>query len=557
MTLSARYWISSGRLLAVAMLLTLHMALWAGVQSDWSRPLLFVHLGFFLLWQPLWRGEEKLRKRSALIIVGVCVVALFWLNWWMLAFWVSGLFAVLGGRVFAFQSALQRIRYLLAMAYLMAVLLVWLVPHLFELTATTETSKQLMEWVLPMLLLGMLFVPYEAERLKKTVSVDLIYSILLFMLLTLLVLGSLTFMSLGKVDYFQALLHTLFFMALVLFTLGWLWNPLLGFSGFQVIFSRYFLNIGTPFELWLKQLGSIAQQESSPEIFLKLATADLVELPWLTGLKWEGDFSKGQQGSVSKFTIEWCEDDLHLLLYTRQRVAPTVLMHIHLLCQMLAYFYQSKRREQRLREMARLQAVYETGARLTHDLKNMLQSLLVLISVAEQKPLQAQPILVNQLPVLAKQIELALTKLKVPKQETDTGMMTLANWWANLQQRQQFRNLDWLCEVDPGEQLVPYALFDNVIDNFIENARNKRVFEVGIAVQVSLRTQPLGVCVCDSGNAIAEVLAAQLLHTVVDSDNGLGIGLFQAARWAEQLGYRLQLQENSLGKVCFELNEAK
>ena len=557
MTLSARYWISSGRLLAVAMLLTLHMALWAGVQSDWSRPLLFVHLGFFLLWQPLWRGEEKLRKRSALIIVGVCVVALFWLNWWMLAFWVSGLFAVLGGRVFAFQSALQRIRYLLAMAYLMAVLLVWLVPHLFELTATTETSKQLMEWVLPMLLLGMLFVPYEAERLKKTVSVDLIYSILLFLLLTLLVLGSLTFMSLGKVDYFQALLHTLFFMALVLFTLGWLWNPLLGFSGFQVIFSRYFLNIGTPFELWLKQLGSIAQQESSPEIFLKLATADLVELPWLTGLKWEGDFSKGQQGSVSKFTIEWCEDDLHLLLYTRQRVAPTVLMHIHLLCQMLAYFYQSKRREQRLREMARLQAVYETGARLTHDLKNMLQSLLVLISVAEQKPLQAQPILVNQLPVLAKQIELALTKLKVPMQETDAGMMPLANWWANLQQRQQFRNLDWLCEVDPGEQLVPYALFDNVIDNFIENARNKRVFEVGIAVQVSLRTQPLGVCVCDSGNAIAEVLAAQLLHTVVDSDNGLGIGLFQAARWAEQLGYRLQLQENSLGKVCFELNEAK
>jgi hypothetical protein len=391
MTFSPYRWIVSGRWLSVAMLVTLQLALWAGVQSVWSRPLLFAHLGLFLLWQPLWRGEEKLSTSSAMIIISVSTVALWWLNWWVLACWVSGLFALVGGRVFAFQSAWHRLRYLLAMGYLLAVLLFWLTPQLFLLPIAGEASSDLMAIVLPMLLLGMVFVPYEDERLKKTVAVDLIYSMLLFMLLTLLVLGSLAFMNLGHVDYFEALLRTLFIMALLLFVLGWLWNPRLGFSGFQAIFSRYFLNIGTPFELWLKQLAATAQLEPSPATFLKVATVHLAELVWLSGLTWECDEGHGKQGASSPHQIEVADHDLRLILFTRQRVSPTALLHIHLLSQMLAYFYQSKRREQRLREMARLQAVHETGARLTHDLKNMLQSLFALISIAEQQPAQAQP----------------------------------------------------------------------------------------------------------------------------------------------------------------------
>ncbi len=140
-----------------------------------------------------------------------------------------------------------------------------------------------------------MLVPHESERLKKTVAVDLIYSMLLFMLLTLLVLGSLAFMTLGRVDYYEALLRTLFMMALLLFVLGWLWNPRMGFSGFQAIFSRYFMNIGTPFELWIKQLAITAQQEPASAAFLKIATAQLVELPWLCGLVWECDEGQGKQ----------------------------------------------------------------------------------------------------------------------------------------------------------------------------------------------------------------------------------------------------------------------
>ena len=545
----------TGRWLPLAMLATLHLALWVGVASVWSRPLLFAHLGLFLLWQPLWRGEEQLSTRGSLMIIGISVVALLWLNWWLLAFWVSGLFALVGGRVFTFQSVRQRLRYLLAMGYLLAALLFWLTPQMFALSTAGDASKDLMEYVLPFLLVGMVLVPHENERLKKTVAVDLVYSILLFMLLILLVLGSLAFMNLAHVDYYEGLLSTLFSMAILLFILGVLWNPRMGFSGFQAIFSRYFLNIGTPFEQWLKQLAKTSRQEPGPAAFLRKAAEQLAELSWLSGVNWECDHSQGSLGVSGHHRIEITEQDLKLTLFTRQRVAPAALVHIHLLAQLLAYFYQAKQHEQRLREMARLQAVYETGARLTHDLKNMLQSLLALTSIAEQQPDQVQPILQRQLPLLVQRIELTLGKLKAPREEAEAVMMPLGDWWHNLQQRQQYRNLEWQSEGDPGEKIIPVILFDSIVDNLIENARSKRLREPEIKVLVSLHNEPLRLSVCDSGSAIPEEVAKRLLHTVVDSEDGLGVGLFQVARWAEQSGYRLLLKENRKGGVCFELTE--
>ena len=55
---------------------------------------------------------------------------------------------------------------------------------------------------------------------------------------------------------------------------------------------------------------------------------------------------------------------------------------------------------------------------------------------------------------------------------------------------------------------------------------------------------------------VVAIIAFGLLRTVVESEDGLGVGLFQVARWAEQSGYRLLLQENQQGSVCFELVEA-
>ena len=557
---SFKKFLDSSRWLPLAMLVSLHFALWLGVDSIWSRPFLMTHFGLFLLWQPLWRGEQQLRPGSAIFIVCASVIALWWLNWWVLTFWVSSLFALVGGRVFAFQAKWQRLRYLLVMAYLLSVLVLWIAPQLFALPMVADATRKLMGFALPILLAGLALIPGDREQAETTQAVDFIYSLLLFMLLTLLVLGSLAFMTLEHVDYLEALVRTLFVMALLLFVLGWLWNPrpifagfLSGFAGLQPVFSRYLLNIGTPFEAWLKQLAETAQQESSPAIFLARATDHLAALPWLSGLEWSSDEGQGTLGTPSQHRIKVQEQGLHLTLFSRQAVAPSVLLHIHLLTQLLGHFYQAKLREQRLSEMTRLQAIYETGARLTHDLKNILQSLFALTSIAQHREEEFVPLLRRQLPALAQRIEMTLSKLKSPQMKTESAMQPLAAWWDNLRQRHQDEMLEWRCEQAVTDQIIPAALFDSVADNLIANAHNKRQRQPGILIRVVLTMQPLTLSVSDNGDAIPKHLASQVLNTVVISEDGLGVGLYQAARWAAQLGFKLVLKKNEMGNVCFEM----
>ncbi len=637
LTFNSAQWARSSRWLSFVMLVMLHLALWLGIDHLWARPLLLTHMGLFLMWQPLWRSEEKLSWGNSAFILAISLSALVWLNWWMLAFWVSGLFALVGGRVFTFYSRWQRAYYLLLMAYLLAVLLLYIAPHLFGLPAYEEVTGNLLEYGLPLLLLVMAVLPVEREPADNVQTVDFIYVLLLFTLLTLLVLGSLAFMTLGHVAYLHALLRTLFLLGIALFILGVLWNPRIGFTGLQAGFSRYVLSIGTPLEEWLKQIAVAAQQEQNPATFLDRATAYLAKMPSISGISWLSEEGHGTLGASSQHRVELSDEDLSLTLFTRQSISPTVLLHMRLLVQVLGHFYQAKRREQRLREMTRQQAIYETGSRLTHDLKNMLQSLFALTSVAQHDPARAQPILKHQLPVLTGRIETLLAKLKAPEANADEIEMPLPIWWETLRQRHQHREIEWVFEDAPplahgmspsvtptracvvggsapynhglplagatlprwerepvrassgfspsptgggdgigfplplgegvrvGEdspplpritansQLIPAPMFDCVADNLIENASNKRLREPDIRITVRLNAEPPVFSVTDSGSAVPLNLAQRLLRTVLPSEDGLGVGLYQAARWAQQMGYRLILRENHAGNVRFEL----
>ena len=468
------------------MLATLHLTLVLGMQSQWSRPLFLTHAGLFLLWQPLWRGENKLSWRSSSFIFGLSLIALWWLNWWLLAFWVASLFALVGGRVFGFQAKWQRLHYLLMMAYLLAIFVLGIAPQLFSQNVPANSLDALMNVALPMLLLAMVLLPRQQARVEATQAIDFIYSLLLFALLMLLLLGTLAFMLLQQIDYVNALLRTLFTIASLLFMLGWLWNPRLGFSGLQTMFSRYLLNVGTPFEVWLQHLAESAQQEQSPYAFMQRATTYLLEMPWISGLKWVSDEGQDTVGEVSPNSIEVADQDLHLTLYCRHNIPPTMRLHIQLLIQLLGHFYHAKRRELRLSEIARLQTIYETGSRLTHDLKNMLQSLFALTSVAQHQSEKSQPILQRQLPVLSRRIELLLTKLKYPERETNEPELPLSVWWEDIRQRHQHQNIEWLSDGAVGDQAIPVTLFDSIADNLIDNACNKRLREPGIHIRVSL-----------------------------------------------------------------------
>lgn len=550
-------WVVSSRWLTVAMLVLLHMALWLGIEHMWARPLLLAHLGVFLLWQPLWRSETRLGWSSTLVVLGVSLASLVWLNWWILAFWLGGLFALVGARAISFYARWQRIFHLLVMAYLLAVLLLHVTPHLFGLPAFDEVMHNLMAYALPSLLLIMAVLPVEKERPDAVQAVDFFYVLLLFTLLALLVLGSLAFMTLNRVDYLEALLRTLFLIAVALFLLGALWQSNLGPFGLQGSFSRYVLSIGTPLEAWLKQLAADAQSESSPREFLESASNHMVEISWIAGMAWVADEGHGTLGYSTPYRVELSERDLAVTLFTRQAVAPTVMMHMRLLVQVVGYFYQAKRREQRLREITRQQVIYETGARLTHDLKNMLQSLFALTSIAQHDIAKAQPVLQHQLPVLTQRIETLLGKLKSPTQEAEMPLVELAEWWEALVQRYQLRGIEWRIVGELADIRIPGGMFDCVLDNLIENATNKRLREAGLRIVVTLDGATGGVSVSDSGSAIPEARAQKMLHTILPSEDGLGVGLYQAARWAQQSGFELRLVRNEPGCVEFGLSKAE
>jgi signal transduction histidine kinase len=143
----------------------------------------------------------------------------------------------------------------------------------------------------------------------------------------------------------------------------------------------------------------------------------------------------------------------------------------------------------------------------------------------------------------------------MPKHETDAAMIPLETWWKKLQQRQEYRNLEWQSDGVEGNELIPTGLFDSIVDNLIDNARNKCLLYPELRVKVSVRGQPFSLSVCDNGDEIPEALASHILHTVVESEQGFGVGLYQASKWAEQAGYRLELKENVKGRVCFEVIE--
>ena len=546
----------AGRWLLLAMLGLLHGAMLLGVGSPWVYPLLITHTGLFLLWQPLWHGERKVGLGAMVFIALAATAAMYWLNWWTVAFWLTGLFGLVGARIFVYRDRWARFLHLSVMVYLLAVLLLWVVPNLFAAQSTIETGRILVWYVLPFLLLAMTLLPVKAGLTESTQTVDFIYSLLLFMLLTLVVLGSLAFMTLGQLDYLDALLRTLFLIALILLAFAVLWNPRFGFGGLQVMFSRYLLNVGTPFENWLTQLAEAAQREPDPAAYLRRATSLLADFPWLSGLAWQSPDGAGQIGQLSVYDVRVQEGELGLTLFAKQTLNPSMLLHIQLLAQLIGYFYQAKQREQSLSEITRLQAVYETGSRLTHDLKNMLQSLLSLTSLAQSREERAQQLLQQQLPLLSQRIELTLTKLQQPLLESETAQLPLNAWWQSVRMRNQHQAIGWSAPDILPDKNIPSALFDCIVDNLIDNAVRKRQSEPAISIFIEIQSEPVRLIVCDSGKPIPENIAINLLRGVVVSENGLGIGLYQAGRWAEQLGYRLAMVSNQAGKVCFELRDA-
>lgn len=551
MVLAQRRW------LLLAMLALFHLLLLEGIQTGVGRTLLVGHIGLFILWQPFVRAEHRLSPLQLAVMAAVIAAAAAWAGHWTMIFWTMALAGIIGGKVFFYASRGTKVFYLLVLAYLISVLLVMQVPEVLpDRFDPPSEFLFLAQYALPVLFPVMAFLPVEEEAGGEAEVVDFVYSAFIFLLLAVLVLGSIATMLLAGRGYFESLVATIIAFAMVLLLMAWAWNPRLGFAGIGTFFSRYMLSLGLPFERWLHELADNMQREEQPGRFLAQSLEGMVRLPWVNGCEWRSPDGAGGSGRQEGHRSEFRHGPLTLAIFTQQPLSPALNWHFNLLAQLLGEFYEAKLRARELQQLSYVKAIHQTGARLTHDVKNLLQSLNALcLAAAEENAAspEYQALLRRQLPVIAQRLQQTLDKLRRPEME---GMQFLpaAQWWAGLQARYGRDGVSFAAGGDIGEERIPATLFNSAAENLLENALAKRQETPGLQIGVEFATADAPFLkVCDDGAAVPAEVAESLFRAPVPSRAGLGIGLYQAARHAGFYGYELRIVSNRPGRVCFEL----
>ncbi|MDR2837398.1 MAG: hypothetical protein LBV49_02325 [Azonexus sp.] len=538
-------------LLLVSHLLMLHVLAFGGWRLPAVRLLWLAALGLFLLWQPFVPGERRISPAQGGVLFAVALASTWFLGPWLLLVWCGALAGAIGGRVLWGARRGERIGYLLAFGYVAGLTVFGVVPELSPKVALDPLPREVFSRLMPFLLPLLLVFPARAPQRRAGQVFDLFYGLLVFLVLAVFVLGALTYMLVGGVAYVEALFSTSLAMAAALLVVAWAWDPRAGFAGMGAAVSRYLLSVGMPLEQWLAQLAVENERETEPLPFLAAVMPRLQGMPWVVGSAWTAAGQTGQTGEQGRHRHIHQMADLTLIVYFRREPSPSMRWHVQWLLRLVAEFYEVKRQAHELQRIGYLQAVYETGSRVTHDVKNLLQSMQALCYAAAQPgdPAQLAGLLGKQLPLLTERLRVTLDKLQAPMAEQgqweDAGQ-----WWRRLQSRYVARNIDWLGLPDAGERL-PATLFDSVAENLLQNALAKRQREAGLRIMVSFLGG--GFAVDDDGAPLAPELAARILQGPVHSEDGLGIGLYHAARQAAASGYLLELAENRAGRVSFRL----
>ena len=122
-----------------------------------------------------------------------------------------------------------------------------------------------------------------------------------------------------------------------------------------------------------------------------------------------------------------------LTVYTQHKLSPSLVWLFHLLAKLTNEYYVTKQRARELQQMSYLRAVHETGARLTHDVKNLLQSLNNLCFMAQlpDDPDGARLNLLvqRQLPQITQRLQQTLDKLQAPQDEPNRIDVSARSWW--------------------------------------------------------------------------------------------------------------------------------
>jgi len=533
------------------MLLALHGAVVAGAGSGIAASLMTTHLGLFFLWQPIWRRDETLDWTTTLIVVlftAFCAIALDWL---LLFAWVIVLIGIVAGR--SLDTRKERYAYMLTLAVLIAELLIGIVPPSFAIISLNPTVASVFKLVLTLAPLCLLVLPPVATP-RATFPIEFFRGIIIALITALLALGSVVLSYQRGLDYPAALFVALLAVAAFLLFLAWLISPDAR-SGLGSLWEKSVLNIGTPFEAWISRLAELSARESSMAALYAAALEDLLGMSWVAGLR---SADGALHGRETGHHVQLASGPVDLTLYAERPIGPALRHHARLLIEILGQFCVAKRREVEQAHQAQLKAIYETGARVTHDIKNLLQSLKIMAAPvprgdAGREAEQVQR-LRRQLPQVVQRLQVALDKLQQPATPL-SAERSLAAWWQQLCARCEGQDITLTARMSTPGLSVPDECLDSVIENLLDNARQKRLADAAIAVSVTLENRGDGytIDVLDSGPALADELRRGLFVQPVASANGLGIGLYQAHQLATRLTLTLALVENRDGAVRFRL----
>lgn len=538
------------------MLFSLLAASHLGDSDTIAQSFLIVHFGFFLLWQPVVNPKSSFSTKQILVLFLIIFTFIYWFNPWLNAFWALLLLTLLTGRIFA--RGLARAAYGLAVIVLFLELVLITTPELFQLVAISSSLQSYVSTILLVLPLILLFIPASSVASDQ---VDFIRGFLVVLLVIFLCMSSVLISFTTQQAYIESLAISVMILSLFLLLTAFLWAPRAGFSGLAQLLEKYVLNIGGPFEEWFTHVSSLeANTGLRPENFLSASLRYLMQQHWISGVSWQTENDSGSVGESTSHQVNIIDEKLTLTIYTYTPVGPSLLLHSKLLLSVLTFYYRAKLQEQLLLKQAHMQAIYETGSKLTHDVKNILQSTNTMTQIINDNDAQMQEkidVLKKQMPILNQRLNTTLEKLRAPANADSASQASsgsLLQWWSQLQMRYTGRHITFSTEIDNDSE-IPVDIFSTVVENLLDNARNKRIREPDLKIMVNLSNSnnKIQLSVADTGSAINPQISQLLFREVVSSNDGFGIGLYQSYELAKNHGYELTVADDSAGHVCFTL----
>lgn len=514
-----------------------------------------VHFSAFLLWVFLRNNSFQLLSPLGVFSLICVAFNIVFAEPILLLSWKFILIALIAGNIS--QQKLSRLFDTLALLSLFLSLFLFDLNHVFNLYYVSPFTELSIRFILTALFIPLVALQPTLPQYKNTDFFSGIMAAFIGLFVATLTLLLTTFQHL---QYPFALALSCFATVIFIILVGVMWFMLGNAQSFNQLNLNQNLNHDHNFEQWIAMLIQPGiYKTTSPQEYLEEGLNNLQHfLPNICGLSSHSLYGDKTWGEHGKYAFDVQVQSLEMVFYSNQKINLNYQSHIKLLIQLLEHFHQAKRREEVLSQQAHLQAIYETGAKLTHDMKNILQSLKGITSIIQSASQpenfgDTQKVLQGQFPYLGQRLQRILDKIQQPLQSQQTYVL-IREWWANLQARYHKREILFSANMMWNSK-IPEEIFDNVVENLLENAFNKRQREPDLQIQVMLETteKQVRLTVCDNGTAITEDLHKQLLTQPVPSRDGYGVGLYQVAKQTIHSGYRLKVSHNEKGKVCFEL----